>query len=442
MDIKINDLSLSEKEIEVTASYDEIKKDIESEVLKQTKKIQIPGFRKGKVPLTVLKRMYGDALEYEASEKVANTKFWDLAKEKDLHPIGQPQMTDIKFNPGENLSFKVKYEVIPELEVKDYKGIDIEVPEFITKDAEIDAEINYIKNANRIQEETDIIGEDNNYLIDADFTRTDEKGETFPGSAPESLQVDFTSERVQPEIVKNAKGKKAGETFSFSFTDEHTHKNEKGEEEVHKETFYYNALIKSIKKIVIPELNEELIKKATKDKVSTEPELREQIKNDIQGYYDQRTEDFTKDKLLSEIVKRNDFVPPSTFVNNILEDLVKREEEEAKKQGYKKFDKNEAANRLYKTAELQVKWYLVKNAIQKQENISISDEELTELAAKDAEKTGIPVDKLVNYYKSSNYSDRFLDQKLFDFLKDKNNIKRVEPDKLKSALADKGEVNE
>ncbi|MGE5846416.1 MAG: trigger factor family protein, partial [Ignavibacteria bacterium] len=73
MEFKIIDINTSEKEVEVTLSYEEIKKDIESEVLKQTKKIQIPGFRKGKVPVTVLKRMYGDALEYEASEKVANS---------------------------------------------------------------------------------------------------------------------------------------------------------------------------------------------------------------------------------------------------------------------------------------------------------------------------------------------------------------------------------
>ena len=49
-----------------------------------------------------MKKMYGDALEYEASEKVANNQFWEIANEKHLHPIGQPSLTDIKFNPGED----------------------------------------------------------------------------------------------------------------------------------------------------------------------------------------------------------------------------------------------------------------------------------------------------------------------------------------------------
>src|SRR5690606_20109940 len=343
-----------------------------------TKKIQIRGFRKGKVPLQIIKRMYGDALEYEASEKVANDQFWEIAKEKHLHPIGQPQLVDIKFNPGENLSFKVRYEVMPELDVKDYTGLNIEVPNIEVKDEEIQAEINHILNSNRALEEVESVGDDRNYLLDVEVNRVDENGEPYAGSKSEPLQIDLTNQGVLQEIVENSKGKKIGETFSFSFVDEHTHKNEKGEEIPLKETFTYNAKISKIQKITIPELNEELIKKVTKDKVSTETELKEEIRKDIQNYYDQRVNDLTKDRLLSEIVKNNDFTPPQTLVNNILEDLVKREEEEAKKHKVKNFNRNETANRLKKSAELQVKWYLIKNAIQKKENISISDEELNE----------------------------------------------------------------
>jgi FKBP-type peptidyl-prolyl cis-trans isomerase (trigger factor) len=136
----------------------------------------------------------------------------------------------------------------------------------------------------------------------------------------------------------------------------------------------------------------------------------------------------TQYRLFSLIVKNNDFVPPVSLVNNILEDMVKNEEETSKKQGYKKYDKVEASNRLRKSAEYNVKWYLIKEAIQKKENIIISDEELAELAAIDAEKTGIAVDKLINYYKSSNYGEKLIDKKTYDFLKEKNNINSVDPE--------------
>ncbi len=429
MEYKINDLSLTEKEIEVTFAYNEIKTDVETEVKKQTKNIQLPGFRKGKVPITLLKKMYGDTLEYEASEKVANQHFWELAKDKHLHPIGQPALTDIKFKPGEDLFFKVKYEVIPKLEVKDYTGLELEIPEFIVKDEDVESEIKYILKANSTNESAEIVGDDKNFIIDVEIKRVDEKGEPLEGAKPENIQIDLTNERVQKEIVENAKGKKVGESFGFSFKDERTEKDENGNEKKISEQFNYTALIKTIKRIITPELNEELIKKVTKDKVTTETQLREEIKKDVQNYYDQRTEDIIHDKLVALIVKNNEFTPPNSLVANILDEMVKNEEESAKKQGYKKFDRSEASNRLKQAAEFNVKWYLIKEAIEKKENITISDEELNELAVKDAEKTGIAVDKLINYYKSSNYGEKLIEKKLIEFLKEKNLIKKVEPEK-------------
>ena len=430
MEYKINDISLTEKEIEVTLLFDEIKTDVETEVKKQTKSIQIAGFRKGKVPPALIKKMYGDALEYEASEKVANHQFWDIAKDNHLHPIGQPTMTDIKFKPGENLFFKVKYEVVPKLDVKEYTGLSIEIPKFEIKDDEVESEIKYILKANSTNEPADKVGDDKNFILDVEMKRVDETGKVLEGTKPENIQIDLTNERVQQEILDNAKGKKTGESFSFSFTDEHTEKDENGEEKKVSEKYIYSALINGIKKILAPELNEELIKKVTKDKVSNETDLRAEIRKDIQGYYDQKIEEITQDKLIGLIVKNNDFVPPVSLVNNILEDMVKNEEEASKKQGYRKYDKNEASNRLRKSAEFNVKWYLIKEAIQKKENITISDEELNELAAKDAEKTGIAVDKLINYYKSSHYSEKLIDKKMYDFLKEKSNITSVDPEKL------------
>jgi trigger factor len=430
LEYKINEISPSEKEVEVKYSYDEIKSDVESEVKKQSKKIQIPGFRKGKVPISVLKKMYGDSLEYEASEKVANDNFWTLAKEKHFHPIGQPVLTDIKFKPGDDFSFKVKYEIVPKIEAKDYKDLEIKIPNFEAKDEDVEKEIKYILRANSTEEDAEAVGEGNNYILDVEMNRIDDNGENYKDTKPEKMKIDLTNENVHPDIIKNAKDKKIGETFDFTFENERTEKDEQGNDKKVKEKFSYKVNIKGIKKIVEPELNEELIKKVTKDKVSTEAELRADIKKDIQSYYDQRGNELLNDKLINLIVKNNEFTPPKSMVENVLENLVKREEERTKKQGYGKIDKNKAAENLKSLAELEVKWYLIKNAIAKQENLSISDDELNELAVKDAEKTGIDIEKLKNYYKSSNYSEQLIDKKVFDFLKENNKINKVEPEKL------------
>ncbi len=430
MEYKLNEINASQKEVELSFPYAEIKNDIEKEVSKLTKKIQLPGFRKGKAPISVLKKMYGDAFDYDAAEKVANTKFWDAAKEKELKPIGQPQLMDLKYNSGEDLSFKVKFEVIPEIEVKDYTNQTIEIPILEVKDDDVNHEIEHLRKSNSFNEEADIVGDNKNFIINVELQRVDESGKPFENAKPETLDLDLSNPRIDSQIIENSKGKKVGDTFNFTFTEEQPVKENEGEQKT-AEKYFYLADIKSIKKIVTPELNEEMIKKSSKTNAATEDELRSEIKNEIQTYYDQRTDDLIKNKLLQLVVDKNDFAPPETLVHNMLEDLVKNEEERYKKQGYKGSDKNEIEKRLHPVAELEVKWYIIKDAIQKKENMQVTDEDLQELVKKDAEKTGLPEEKLLAYYKSSNYNERLLDKKLFDFLIEKNTINKVQP-KIKS----------
>ncbi len=440
MEFNVNDVNSSEKEVEIKLNYGEIKEDIELEVKQQTKKIQLRGFRKGKVPPSMAKKIYGDALEYEASEKVANARFWDVAKENNLNPIGQPVMTNIDFNPGENLNFKVKFEILPVLDIKDYTGQTIEVPDLKVTDEEVQKEIDHVIKSNGTTEEVDQAGNDNNYILDVEMFRLNDDGTPVDDGKGEKLQIDLSKEEIKSEILEKAKGKKAGDSFTFTFDEERKIKNKDDKEENVIETYNYKALVKTVKKITLPELNEELIKKVTKDKISNETELRNEIRKQFSNHYTQKTDEFTHSKLIGTITKSNDFNPPSTMVNNILEEMVKSEEERLKKEGLHKFNSEDLKKHLHPAAENEVKWYLIKNEILKKENLEVTDNDLEELAKKDAEKTGLPVEKLVDYYKTSQQSERFLDKKLFDFLKEKNNISKVDPEKL--AQTKKEENNE
>lgn len=426
MEVKIKDITTSEKELEATLKYDEFKDQLESEVIKQAKKIQLPGFRKGKVPISMIKKMYGDSLDYEASEKVANKQFWEISKKKELNPIGQPVLSDIKFKPGEDLYFKVKFEVYPTIEIKDYKGLNIDIPDFKVKDEDVEKEIKQIKKANAKKEKANKVG-GLDYIIDVELLRINNDGTPYKNAKSEKIQIDLSNENVQKEIIENSKNKKVGEKFNFSFKDDRNIKNSKGKEEKITENFIYEAEIKEINKSILPDLDEELVKKLTKGKVSNEQELREEIRKDITTYFEQQENEFIQNKLISTIVKKNEFVPPSTIVNNYLENLIKHEEEHAKKEGVKNFNKEEASKRNKKSAEYQVKWHMIKSEIEKKENIVVDEEDLKKMAEKDAEKTGITVEKLLNYYKSSNYSEKLKDEKLLDFLKENNNIKKVDP---------------
>lgn len=244
------------------------------------------------------------------------------------------------------------------------------------------------------------------------------------------MQIDLSNENVHSDIKENSKGKKVGEKFKFHFHDERMVPNKDGQEEKVVEHFDYEVLILGIKKIIFPELNEELIKKVTKDKISTEAVLRSEMEKDIQSYYDQKAEDYIRSRLIGLILSKNEFTPPSFMVESILDEMVKSEEDRLKKQGMKKVDTKYLREYLQPSALNEVKWFHLKNEILKKEKIEVTDKELEELAVKDAEKTGLSVEKLINYYKSSNQIQRMIDKKLLDFFKEKNEIKKVDPEQL------------
>ncbi len=420
MEFNINEISASEKEIEITYSFDEIRSDLDKEILASTKKIQLPGFRKGKAPVSMIKKIYGTALDSEAAEKVASTKFYEVSDLNHLHVIGRPVIVDINFKREEDFKFKVKYETLPKLDVQNYTGLEIKVPDFKLQDEDVEYEINNLLKSNSEKVETSEVDESNNFILDVEIIRIDEKGEVYAGSKAEKMQLDLTNERINKDIVQNAKGKKIGDSFQFSFNDERIENANSPEEKKISEYFGYSATINKITKLVMPALSDDFIKRITKGKSSNEAEMRAQIKSDLENEIKRQNDEFYRNALIQQIIKNNEFTPPRTMVSSFLEEIIKEEELNSKKNGYKKFNRQESETRNAKAAEFEVKWYLISSAIKEKEHIEISESELNEHAQKDASETGIDLEKILAYYNSTNFKNRLTDNKLITFLKDNN----------------------
>lgn len=434
MDTKVNVLSNIEHELEVNLTYDEISNEIKEVYKKESKTISMPGFRKGKVPMQLLQKTYGDAIEYKASEDIANKKFWEIVEEMKLEPISTPSMTDLDFVRGEKLFFKVKYEVKPVLELKDYKGVESEKPIFKVKESEIEAEIESIKKSKATYEETEIAA-DKFHRITVDLQRKDKDGTLIVGSRSENIVIDLSDTNITPAIAEGAIGKKTGDMFDFNFIDEHKHG-----EETHREEFFYDAEIKKIEKLVFPEENEEFFKSISNDKAANNDELKAHISENYQKYFDQQSERIFKNNLLKKIVENNDFTPPKGFVELLANRMVESEKEQAKRHNQKTMDDEELKNQLYPRAEWNAKWQIIMEQIAETENIVLNDSDLEEIVKKDAESTGIPVEKLVKFYKDSKRDISLLEEKVIDFLVENNKVIEVDPElKSKEAKDNKDE---
>ncbi len=422
METKVNVLSNTEHELEVKLDYSEIKSEIDEAYKKERKTISMPGFRKGKVPLPMLKKMYGDAIEYKASEDIANKKFWEVVKEQELKPISMPQMTALDFKINESLDFKVKYEVKPTLDLKDYTGLEIEKPVFKVKEEDIDAEVNNMLKSKATFELAEVI-EDNNYRITVDLQRIDKEGKDIEGSRSENMVIDLSDSKVNENIVKNAQKKKLGEEFEFSFVDEHQHG-----DHTHKEEFIYVATIKKIEKIVLPEPSEKLIEELSGKKAKTIEELKNFTRENYQKYFEDQSNRVFENSLLDKIIKNNDFEPSKGYVETILERLIETEKQNAQQYKQPIPDENILRQNLLPRAEWNAKLQIVLENIAEKENIEVTDSDLEEIAKEEAEKVGIPVEKLVKYFKDSNRKESLLEEKVMKFLKENNKVVEIDPD--------------
>jgi trigger factor len=431
LETKINVISEAENELEVSLSYDEILPEIEEAYKEERKNISIPGFRKGKVPTSMLKKMYGEAIEYKASEKIANSKFWNLVDEMGLKPISTPQLVDIDYDFGKKLSFKIKYEVMPQIELKDYKGQDIEKPIFKIKDEDIDKEINHMLKAKAAFEETEVVDGGSERLT-LNLQRIDKEGNPVEGQRSENIKVELDDPKVNPQIPQNAKGKKVGDTFDFTFVDEHYHG-----EELHKEEFTYSAEIVKIEKIVLPEVTEELVKEISRNKATTLDELREQTKKNFEDYYNSQTENIFTNQLLDKIIKNNEFAVPKGYVEMLLNRMVENEKENAKRYKVPNFNEREVRNNLQPRAEWNAKWQIILENLARIEEIKVEDADIEEMAKAESERIGIDVEKLMKYFKESNKTETLLEEKVVKFLKENNNIIEVDPEEKLKEKKDK-----
>lgn len=426
MEVKVNQLSDAVHEVEVSLTYDEIQPEIAEAYNEERKNIEIDGFRKGKVPMPMLKKLFGEAIEYKASEKIATKKFWDAVDQENLKPISTPQLTDIDFQIGSKLFFKVKFEVKPKLELKNYTNLEIEKPVFKVKEEEIEKEIDYLLKPYKKFESAESV-DSKDFRITVNLQKMDDSGLPVVGQHSENMLIDLSDERVNLQIVENAHGKKIDETFLFTFVDEHYHG-----EELHREEFHYEAQITKIEKIVEPEINEELLKKVSNSKAATLEELKELLRKNFVEYYSKQSDEIFTNGLLNEIVKSNDFTPPPGYVESVHKRLIELEKENAKRYKTPHFDEHAVADYYKPRAEWNAKWQIILENLAEKEQIKVEDSELEETAKQESEKTGISVEKLVKFYKDTNRTESLLEEKVVKFLKENNKAKEVDADeKLK-----------
>jgi trigger factor len=409
LEVLISTLSEVKQEAEIALTNDELQPLFEAAYQKYQPKVELRGFRKGKVPIAMVKKLYGEAIEHDSLDDVATASYRKAMEEKDIHPLGQPSMVDMDFKRGQHFRFKVQYEIKPAIELKKYKHLVVEKPVHTVTEAEIDAEIEHLRRANSTTEEVSSVNGPDHIVI-GDVQELDETGSPLIGKKTADTKFYLSDEKLAQEIRDALSRAETGKTYRVTFPSAH---------EDHAHPVHIAVTVKKAEKVNLPVFDDAFVKKISEGKVTTKDEFLSNLRADIGKYWEEQSERKLADGLVAEVVKAHAFAVPETLVNNFLDAFVNDLKSRSRDRKLPKdFDEKKFREDGRAYAISQAKWMLLKERIAEIEHITVSDGEIEQLAAAEATRIGIDKARLLEYYKSSAAAtERLLSEKIIAFLK-------------------------
>ncbi len=418
MEVTINEKSAIARVAEIRVSSEELQPVFDRAYAKYRKKAEIRGFRKGKAPLEMIRRMYGDAIQHESLDDAADLFYKRAMEERNIRPLGQPTMVDMDFQPGKHFQFTIQYEVRPRITLRKYTGLLVERPLHRVTDAEVDAEIEHLRRVNSTSSAADS-ATDENHVVTADVQELDDAGMPLIGRKRTGVRFLLSDATLAPELRAVLAAARTGETYRAEFDNRH---------EDHTHRVRVSLSVTGIEKIDMPAFDDSFVRTITRDKVPTTADFLRTVREDLERYWQDQGERKVRDAIADEIVRSHEFDVPeslvSSFLDAFVDDLKNRSKERTLPRGFdeKRFREESRVHAVW-----QAKWMLLKEAIAAAEGISVTDEELEKIAGAEAERVGIDRERLLSYYRTSgSATERLLSDKLMAYLRQQATVKDVE----------------
>jgi trigger factor len=362
------------REIAVEVPAEDVQRETEALIQKYQKLARLPGFRKGHVPASIIKQRFSEDIKTEVVEALVPRYFRQEAEKQGLVPVSQPRVTDLHIHDGEPLRFKASFEILPEIKVEGYKELRAEKPVIAITDEEVQQALNHLQEQHAAFEAIE-----GRALADGDFAQVSLDGRPKDGDGQpvhmDDVLVEIGGKNTMPEFTEHLRGASAGEEKAF----EVRYPEDSNDQRLRGKTFDYTVKILSMKKKNLPELNDAFAKELG-DFTGIE-DVNERVRENMEAEKKHTAEHEAKDKLVAELVKRNDFEVPEAMVDRQIDVRLERGLRALAAQGMrpedmKKMDLNRLRAGQRDQAVQEVKASLLLDRIADLEKIEVSDEEI------------------------------------------------------------------
>lgn len=419
--VEIEEQKLWRRVLSIEVAAEDVAKEYEKVARRVAKKVSLPGFRKGKVPTTVVRKSFKAELDQEFLETFVPKAFSRALDETGLDPVTEPKFEDLSFGEERPLSFKADFEMRPTIELTGIKGIaiDREVPE--VSDEQVDAVVEDFRKGRGELEEVERASVDGDVLL-LDYHGIDEADKPIPGREVKDYVLELGAGRVVEEFETAVRGAEPGQSrvAEISYPEDYEDKELAGS------TVRYRITVKTVQERRFPELTDELVVEATE--LKTVDELREKVRAELTLQADQSANERLEHELLEKVVDGHPFDAPQTLVEGLLEDFVQHRKQEAKYRGDdpEAVDPDQMKESHREGAERQVRRMLLIDAIAREEKIQVEEIELRERIFRMSQMRGESPKKLIKGLGGDRFIHRMSreirDKKVLAFLRENAEI--------------------
>ena len=317
MQVSVEATSGLERQLTVTVPAERIDNDVNKQVAQQARTRRMDGFRPGKVPPKVIKRMYGEAIRYDVLNRVVQESFFEAVQEQSLQPAGTPSIEFKNDKEGEDFSFTATFEIYPEIELKDLSGVEIEKQSAEIKKADIAKMIETLQKQQAGWKDTKGMAKDG-FKVNLDFEGFVD-GEAFEGGKAEGQDLVLGSGQMIPGFEAGIEGHKKGEEFDIevTFPEEYQAENLKGKQAT------FKIKLNSVEKPELPELNEEFFAKFGVE-AADQAAFEEEVSKNMAREMNQALKNKLKTQVFDALIAANEIDVPAALVEDEIKNLAQQ----------------------------------------------------------------------------------------------------------------------
>ncbi|MSS71082.1 MAG: trigger factor [Candidatus Latescibacteria bacterium] len=424
LDIKVNvtEGEGGKRTLEVEVPTATVEARLQAAYVNYSKTLNLPGFRKGKIPLSIVKSRFGKVIEGEVLNDLI-PEFYDQAwRTSGIEPISQPVIDDVDYVSGEPLRFKASLEVKPNIEVRNYTGLRATRPLYPVRDSDAERQIRTLRE--RSAEDHSVerpvqLGD----LVVVDLQELDASGVPILGRRYENRTLLVGGERTFSHDFDNQMlGVSKGEERRVRFT----YNRDLPDSDLAGKEMFFSVAVKDIRERILPALDDEFAKDHGAENLKA---LEDRIREGLKAQADYVARRRLETSLLSALIQENPIDPPEAMVENALNAIVEDHKKEHEGHDHP-IDEDQIREQSRDLAAYQARTHLLLEAVAQKEGVTASDEEVDERIRRMAEanqQTFETVKRLLQRNRQiESIRENLVTEKTLQFLIDRAQIDEVE----------------